>query len=143
MSTESNIATVRRYFDAFNGNAVSLDTIIDAECMQYDPATPLPGKGIEQTRHLHTMYRTSFPDLTFHVTDIFGAGDRVAACWTATGTQRGELMGMPPSGLKGEVTGTSIFRLKDGKLAEIRVNWDTLGLLRQLGVLPIPAESEA
>ncbi len=43
------------------------------------------------------MYVSAFPDLHFDIDQIFGDGDFVATRWTATGTHRGELMGIKPT----------------------------------------------
>jgi predicted ester cyclase len=45
-------------------------------------------------------------------------------------------MGIPPTGKQVTVSGITISRLKDGKIVEEWSNWDTLGMLRQLGVVP-------
>jgi predicted ester cyclase len=45
-------------------------------------------------------------------------------------------MGIPPTGKQVTVGGITISRLKDGKVIEEWTNWDTLGLLQQLGVIP-------
>ena len=62
--------------------------------------------------------------------------DKVVVRWTASGTHQGSLMGIPPTGKEVAVTGVDIFRVKEGKLAELWLNWDQLGLMQQLGVIP-------
>jgi hypothetical protein len=57
---------------------------------------------------------------------------------TARGTHRGELMGLAPTGVQTNTTGISIDRYEDGKIVETWTNWDTLGLMRQLGAAPGP-----
>jgi predicted ester cyclase len=44
------------------------------------------------------MYRTAFPDLHMHADEVLVSGDKTVTRVTATGTHRGELMGMPPTG---------------------------------------------
>jgi predicted ester cyclase len=60
---------------------------------------------------------------------------------TLTGTQEGEIMGIPPTGRRIEVTEIHIYRLEDGKAVEHRVGRDDMGAMRQLGVIPdsVPA----
>ena len=82
------------------------------------------------------MYRGAFPDLHFTLEDVIGEGDRVVVRWTATGTHKAEVMGVPATGKRVAVTGIEVSRFADGKLAETWVNWDALGLLRQLGAIP-------
>jgi len=60
----------------------------------------------------------------------------VAVAWTGQGTQRGELMEIPPTHKFGAMAGITLNRLSDGRIAERMGNNDELGLLRQLGVIP-------
>ena len=86
------------------------------------------------------MYRSAFPDLRLTIDDLIAEGDKVVARWTAQGTNTGELMDMPPTGKESKVTGISILRISRGKVVEQRANWDTMGMLQQLGVVPAPGE---
>ena len=45
-------------------------------------------------------------------------------------------MGIPPTGKSVEISGIAIDRFSDGKIAESWGNWDTMGLLQQLGAVP-------
>jgi len=83
-----------------------------------------------------SIQRTAFPDIHFVVEDIIVEGDMVAHRWTATGTHKGELMGIPPTGEKVKMTGIVISRIADGKIMEDWSEWDKLGMLQQLGVIP-------
>ena len=67
-------------------------------------------------------------------------GDRIVTRWTGRGTNSGSLMGMPPSGRSIAVTGISIERIANGKMVETWVNFDALGMMQQLGVVPIPGQ---
>jgi len=62
------------------------------------------------------------------IDQIFGEGDFVATRWTATGTHRGELMGIKPTNRRTVTHG--------GKAVHDWIYWDTGHLMRQLGVLP-------
>jgi hypothetical protein len=57
---------------------------------------------------------------------------------TVTGTHRGEMMGPAPTGRRVRTSGIDVFRLADGKLAEHWATVDALGMLRQIGVVPVP-----
>jgi steroid delta-isomerase-like uncharacterized protein len=61
-------------------------------------------------------------------------GNQVAVHWTATGTQKGEFLGIPPSGRRVEVHGMSLERVENGNVLEETAYFDQLGLLQQLGV---------
>jgi predicted ester cyclase len=62
--------------------------------------------------------------------------DKVVTRWTATGTRQGEFMGMPPTGKPVRFSGIYIYRIAGGRIAEIWVSLDALGLMQQLGAIP-------
>ncbi len=70
--------------------------------------------------------------------DMTAEGDRVAVRWTARGTQTGEMMEIPATGKPTTVTGMFFNRLAAGKIVEGWGNFDALGMLQQLGVIPTP-----
>jgi predicted ester cyclase len=60
----------------------------------------------------------------------------VVVRWTTRGTHKGELMGIPTTGKSVVVTGIDIFHISSGKVVESWANWDALGMMQQLGVIP-------
>ena len=72
--------------------------------------------------------------------DMIAEGDKVAVRFTLRGTHGGDLMGIPPTGKPVAVTGIDINRIADGKIAERWANFDALGLMQQLGVIPTPEQ---
>jgi predicted ester cyclase len=84
------------------------------------------------------MLRAAFPDFHYTIDDVFSSGDKVVLRVTASGTQRGELMGHPASGRRAEWTEIHIVRVRGGKLAEHWTNMDQLGMLQQLQAIPVP-----
>jgi predicted ester cyclase len=82
------------------------------------------------------MYRRAFPDMKPTVLDICAEGDTVCARWRMTGTHRGALLGIEPTGKKVTVEGIVFDRFRNGKLVESFVQWDTLGFLQTLGIVP-------
>jgi predicted ester cyclase len=83
-------------------------------------------------------WRAAFPDLRVEVDLLVAEGDLVTARWTARGTNTGTGNGIPATGRKVTVSGTAIFRLEHGAIAEEWTSADSLGLMRQLGLLPAP-----
>lgn len=89
-----------------------------------------------------TVLREGLPDLRFEVHQIVQDGDIVATRSTMSGTHLGRLAlgplaGLAPTGRKVAVQHMHFFRYQDGRVADLWHVWDTLGLLRQLGV-PAP-----
>ena len=59
------------------------------------------------------------------------------------GTYKGDLSGIAATGKQFTISGIIVARLANGKIAEAFVNWDALGLMRQLGVVPELAKAKA
>lgn len=136
----SNADTSRRGLEEGfgQGNLSLVDESIAENYVNHDPADGGDYSGRAGMKQQIELYRTAFPDLKMTVDDIFESGDEVAVRWTARGTHRGELMGLAPTGVQVTTTGISIDRYEDGKVVESWTNWDTLGMLRQLGAAPLP-----
>ena len=136
MSTEDNKTLVRRFYeDAFNQRNLALvDQLCSAAHVFHNPPTTLHGR--EEFKQLLSVYLTAFPDARFTVEDEIAEGERVASRYTFRGTHQGELMGIPPTGKPVTVTGMIINRIVNGKSEEGWLNFDALGMVQQLGVVP-------
>ena len=110
--------------------------LIAADAIGHDTGRPESITGPDGVIEAVRGYRDAFPDLTMTASQVIAEGDYVAVRWTARGTHKGELFGMPATGKEATVTGITIDRWADGKLAESWTNWDTLGLLQQIGAMP-------
>ena len=82
------------------------------------------------------IYRGAFPDVRITINDQIAEGDKVVTRWTATGTHKGQLMGIAPTNKHATVTGVDIDRYQDGKVVEAWASYDMFGMLQQLGVVP-------
>jgi predicted ester cyclase len=133
-------ASRRLLEETFNeGNLGLADELIAPGAVNHDPATPpelRALRGPEVFKRTVTMYREAFPDVKMTVDEVIAAGDKVVLRWHSEGTHRGELAGLAPTGVRASVTGMSIDQWKDGKVIEAWVEWDNLGLARQLGAAP-------
>ncbi len=91
---------------------------------------------VEQYKGLCQAYFIAFPDL--HVTTdlLVAEGDKVTKVWTVNSTSKGDFMGIPATGKPMIVKGIEVFRIADGKIAELWASMDNLGMLQQLGVIP-------
>ena len=139
MSAEANAAAARRVVDeAFNhGRMEVFDEICSPDVVSHDPAELEDLRGIEAHKERVHAYRTAMPDLEVVFDDLIATGDKVVSRWTARGTNDGELLGMPPTGKRVEITGISIDRFDaDGKLVETWDQWDNAGFMAQLGLSP-------
>ncbi len=84
------------------------------------------------------MFRAAFPDGTWTAEDVFAEGDLVVGRYTFRGTHLGEFFGIPATGRRITVSNIHIGRIVDGKIVEHWGNGDDLGMMQQLGALPIP-----
>jgi steroid delta-isomerase-like uncharacterized protein len=136
MSDANKSVSRRLVEEAFNqGKYDVIEELIVPTFVNHDPATG-DVKGYDGVRQNIDGYRSAFPDLKITIEEQLAEGDLVATRWTATGTHKGELLGIAPTGKQATVTGVTIDKLKDGKIVESWNNWDTLGMMRQLGVVP-------
>jgi predicted ester cyclase len=87
------------------------------------------------------MLRTAFPDLHFTIEDLVGEGDTVAGRVTMSGTHLGPFQGIPPTGRSFQQAHMHFVRFRDGKAIEHRAVRDDLGMMRQLGLIPTPADA--
>jgi len=140
MSAENKALSKRLLDEAFNaGNLAVMDEILADGFINYDAALPEPGIGIDAAKASVTGYRDAFPDLKITIEEQIAEGGSVTTRWTARGTHQGALMGIPATGKQATVTGITIDRIADGRITESRTNWDTLGLLQQIGAIPAMA----
>jgi steroid delta-isomerase-like uncharacterized protein len=141
MSVEEHKALARRYLAAIDrGELAALDQVLSPDYRYHLPGVPAP---LDRERHRQflTAFYAACPDLSHTVEDVVAEGDKVATRATDRGTQRGELMGIPPTGKPFTITGINIVRVAGGRIAEEWVVFDRLGLLQQLGVVPAPGRA--
>lgn len=138
MSAEENKVKQRRVFEEVL-NKGNLEILPELFAPNYSFNSPLGGelKGPEGFKQLTTMFHTALPDIHITIDDMFAEGDKVATRFTITGTFKGEMMGIAPTGKKAAVAGIVITRWEGGKEVEAWESLDTLGFYQQLGI-PIP-----
>jgi len=140
-----NKEIARRVFEEiWNNQKVNvIDELMAADYVHHDAQSPEVASGIEGHKQFVSYYLNAFPDLHYTIEDLVAAGNTVAIRWTATGTHQGDLAGIPKTERQFSVTGMTIARVRDGKFVESWGNWDALGLMQQLGVLPSEGRGRA
>ena len=143
MSEENKEKARRLLEEAFNeGNFGVVDEIVSPEYVLHDPALPEEIRGPEGVKGFVQMYRSAFPDTHITVEDQIAEGDDVVTRWTGRGTHQGELLGVPPSGKRVEVSGITLDRFSGAKFAESWTSYDALGMMQQIGAIPEPGQEE-
>jgi len=135
MSTEQNKALVRQMVEEiFNrGNMSRLGEFVAPDFVEHEELPP--GVDVEL---MTTMLRSAFPDFKATIDDIVAEGDKVVIRQTWSGTQKGEFMGVPPTGKSVSFGVIDIIRVAGGKFAEHWGQMDSTGLMQQLGAIPTP-----
>lgn len=119
------------------GDVSAIDRAVTEGHIEHEPdGNDEVGRG-HFSETVHT-YRAAFPDMRICVDDQIADGDRVVIRWTASGTHRGDLNGIPATGRTAKVSGVYIHKLADRRITESWTMFDQLGLLVQLGVLVLP-----
>jgi steroid delta-isomerase-like uncharacterized protein len=136
--SEQNKNNVRRLFEEVwnKGNISMADELFSSNYNHHDSSTPDVGRGPESEKKRVTLYRNAFPDIRLTIEEIIAEGETVVARWSCRGTHKGDLNGIAPTGKQFNINGVSIARFTNGKMFEGYVNWDALGLMQQLGIVP-------
>jgi steroid delta-isomerase-like uncharacterized protein len=135
--SQQNKALARRIFDEMEskGNLAVADEIFASDFAMHSPFGE--SHGPDGAKQFVQMLRSAFPDLHSTVEDQLAEGDKVATRFTARGTHKGELNGIPASGNTMEISGIVISRFANGKIIEQWGNPDVFGLMRQIGAIPM------
>ncbi len=94
--------------------------------------------GLEAARAYYAQFLQGFSDIQFTVNEIFGQGNKLVKYWTFEGTHSGAFFGIPPTGRRIVLSGSTIAYFSDGKIAGERDFMDNLSFMQQLGVLSSP-----
>jgi steroid delta-isomerase-like uncharacterized protein len=144
VSAEENKAVVRREMEElfnYTGNLDAVEEIIHPDYVSYEPSSGVT-RGIEGARQFAATFREAFPDLQNTVEDMVAEGDKVVVRFRARGTHEGQTEAFgPPTGKRIDITGITIKRVSEGKIAEAWTNFDALGMMQQLGLIPEAAQA--
>ncbi len=137
-SIEANKELVRQFVAALNDNDYdSLRQILAEDFARYSQATPdLRVRSAEEFIEFDRADSESFPDAIIILDMIVAEGDLVATMATFSGTNSGPLGPMEPTGKEVSLRFPSVFRIENGRIAELWLTWDNLSLLSQLGLFP-------
>jgi steroid delta-isomerase-like uncharacterized protein len=130
-------AAMTRLYDLINaGDIDGFGELLAEDFVEHEemPGLEPSRDGVKQLFH---MYRAAFPDLRMDVQDVLVSGDKAVARVRATGTHKGEFMGMPATGRSVDVQLIDITRFgDDGRAREHWGVFDALALMQQLGAIP-------
>lgn len=101
------------------------------------PAQPEPLQGPKGYLMIIAMMRSGFPDIQWTLEEMIAEGGNVAVRYTMQGTHQGEFFGFAATGKSILVQALNFYHLVDDQIVEEYGQPDMLGLLRQIGAIPI------
>jgi predicted ester cyclase len=144
MSTEDNNAVTRRFYEEVfdRGNLAHVDEVFDPNYVDHDTFNPMGN--LEGFKQAVASLKEAFPDSKMVIEDLISEGDKVVARVTMQGTNTGPLsMGpgntIPATGKSLSATGIDIIQFAGGKVVEHWGEFDMMGMMQQLGLIPAPA----
>ena len=137
-TTDENKRRVDEFIQALftKGDVSAVDRYLAPEFVAHDRPMPDLSGDAAGFRDAATRVRAAFPDWRSDVDLLVAEEDYVVEQFTASGTQRGEIMGIPATHRSVRVPGINIFRLKDGMITERWGMLDMPSLFAQLGAVP-------
>jgi steroid delta-isomerase-like uncharacterized protein len=119
-----------------DGDPGAVERYLDTDFINHDLPFPGASGGREGMQLAADMFRRACPDWHSDVDQLVAEDDVVVERFTASGTHRGELMGVPGTGATIVLKGIQVFRIEGAKIVERWGQLDQMGLARQLGLVP-------
>lgn len=143
ISEEEAKALSERILQIWNeGNLALVDEIYTPECVRHDCGLPEDVVGLEALKSYFEFYRTAFPYMNMTIQETIVKGDKIVWHWTLTGTNTGPMGEAPPTGKEVRLSGVSIARVVNGKIAEVWDYYNQASLLQQIGFTITPPQAE-
>jgi len=139
MSDATREALVRQIADDIwnRGDLEHVERVMAADARYHGPHMPGGVGTRDDWKKAISRYLGAFPDSHVVFDELLTAGDTIVGRWRATGTHRGAMPNLPPTGRKIAIGGISIYRFEGGQIAEVWEQLDLLGMWEQLGVVDL------
>lgn len=138
MSGGKNVEFMKKFVEFINSASEKLaHELVSPEAIFHVPGRPEPMVGPAGYLMIVGMMREGFPDIQWTVEELISEGDKVAARFTMRGTHHGQFMGVTPTGKPIIVQALNIYHLENGQIIKEYGSPDMLGLLAQIGALPL------
>ncbi|WP_248723669.1 ester cyclase [Seonamhaeicola sp. ML3] len=137
VKVEKNITMYSNVWDEII-NKANLDAINDSNFDSNITLVSSPENvvGIEDFKAYYSNFTTGFSDVEFTIDNIFGQGDNLVKHWSYKGKHTGDFFGIPATGKTVDLTGVTLVKMKDGKIAQEQDFMDNLAFMSQLGIDP-------
>ncbi len=133
----ANVAAYRAIDDAWNRGDMKAFTALMADDYKGIDITAPADQNKKETLATLAGYRKAFPDVKLNISQVWGAGDYVAATGTLTGTNTGPapMMGVKkPTGKAVSVKFLEIAKYVNGKMSEDWTFFNSADFAAQLGI---------
>lgn len=137
MSAEENKALLRRARDEVYGKGFlgSIEEFFTHDIVAHEPDGDV--RGVEAIKRYLATFLAAFPDTSVTVDDVVAEGDSVVTRYTVRGTHGGATQEYgPPTGRQMVSEGITLYHFTGGRVAELWDCYDTLAVMRQLGLDP-------
>jgi predicted ester cyclase len=133
---ETSKALLRRITDDIwtNGRLDLVDELVAEDFVDHVELSGLEGNGRERYRASVVAIRSAFPDYREEILFLVGEGDVAVSYVRGSGTHKGSLYGIEPTGRRAEWQAMGALRFRDGQAVERWGVGDSLGMMQQLGV---------
>ena len=137
MSADNKAVVRRLYEEVWNRRKLEVvNELISPSHALQGPTIFGSSIGPEAYKRQVSRFLKAYPDLHWAIEDTIAETDKVVACWTLSGTHKGDFMGVPATNKKVCVGGITIHHIAGGKIMDSHSNWDALGMMQQLGAVP-------
>ncbi len=135
MTAQENKELIRRFFNILNARDLNRLGGVCREDMTYRTSAGDSYQGLDSFRELMNESFQTFSDLEMSIEEMAGEGDKVTCLYRWSGVNDGGYQGMPPTNQRVELLVNSFCAVEDGKIADVFDFFDSLGFMRQLGVV--------
>jgi steroid delta-isomerase-like uncharacterized protein len=133
MSVEENMALARRFMEArVKGDLDAMEEMMAPDFVNHNKLLPGEVPGREGYKRRVAEYSAAFSNVRFVIEDQVAADDKVVTRFIVHFTHdRGEIMGVAPTGTEMTNRGVAIHRIVEGKIAEEGVTGTMTSNLRE------------
>ena len=124
------------------GNLDRMNEFISPDIIRHFLPDNSEVRGIDSLQKQEMKLRKAFPDWQEDIRHIIAEGDYVVIHFVSSGTNKGSWLGKPPTGNRIRINEMSIFRIKDGKIAEQWLLPDIFSMQQQLTATTLDGGTE-
>ena len=142
MNTEAYKALISHYYEEIanaensDAAATAADSLLSPAFAFYTLNDAQGTHGLEQHKEFLVWHHNAVPDQHWEIEAMVAEGGLIATHWRMSGTQRGEFLGVAPTGRRITLQGMDLFRLAGDRIAELRRFFDLMDVMQQLGAMP-------